>query len=77
MQGFSFFVLALSLSLAAFSHADSPVPTRLFTVSTYQYENQPGVAITGYNLTARNGNFYLSPKANSKFETWMLLQVVN
>ena len=73
MKPFSSFITALSLSVATFSHADSAVPTRLFTVSTYQLEYPPGVAITGYNMTARNGHLYLSPKANGKSETWVLL----
>ena len=48
------------------SRASAPPPTRPFTVSAYASPYPIGQSITGYNLTARKGNLYLSPKANGK-----------
>ena len=69
------FVSALWLSLTALSltqagplisRQNSPTPTRPFTVAAYESPYPTGQGITGYNLTARNGNLYLSPKADGK-----------
>lgn len=47
-----------------------PTPTlwrgAQFTVSAFESPYPVGQGITGFNLTARSGNLYLSPKANSK-----------
>ena len=75
MKPFNTFISALWLSLTALSltqanplisRDDSPTPTRPFTVAAYESPYPTGQGLTGYNLTARNGNFYLSPKANGK-----------
>ena len=75
MKPFNTFVSALWLSLTALSltqagplvsRDDSPTPTRPFTVAAFESPYPTGQGLTGYNLTARNGNFYLSPKANGK-----------
>ena len=67
------FALWLSLANLLFtkaasvgSRASSPSPTRPFTVSAFESPNPIGQGITGYNLTARDGNLYLSPKPNGK-----------
>ena len=67
------FVLWLSLANLLFtkaallgSRASSPSPTRPFTVSAFESPGPIGQGITGYNLTARDGNLYLSPKPNGK-----------
>lgn len=65
MKPFTTFISALWLSLTAFSltqagplerRADSPTPTRPFTVAAFESPNPVGQGLTGYNLTARNGN---------------------
>ena len=69
---------ALWLGLATFSltqagplasRTDAPPPTRPFSVAAFQSPSPVGQGLTGYNLTARNGNFYLSPKHDGKPET--------
>ena len=75
MKAFNSLISVLWLSLASVSlthagplasRATTPPPTRPFTVSAFESPYPIGQGITGLNLTARGGNFYLSPKANGK-----------
>lgn len=75
MKPFNAFISALCLSLAALTQAgplidraDTPTPTSPFTIAAYESPYPTGQGLTGYNVTARNGNFYLSPKASGKPE---------
>lgn len=43
-----------------------PAPTRSFTVSAFVSPLPLGQGITGLNLTARGGNFFLSPDPNGE-----------
>jgi len=47
----------------------SPTPTRPFTVSAFQSPFPIGQGITGLNMTARGGNFYLSFNPNGELNT--------
>ena len=67
------FISALWLGFASFSliqagplvsRTTAPPPTRPFTVSAFDSPYPLGQHLTGYNLTARNSNLYLSGKAN-------------
>ena len=67
------FISALWLGFASFSliqagplvtRTTAPPPTRPFTVSAFDSPYPLGQHLTGYNLTARNGNLYLSNKTN-------------
>lgn len=67
------FISALYLGFASFpliqagllvSRTSAPPPTRPFTVSAFDSPYPLGQHLTGYNLTARNGNLYLSGKTN-------------
>lgn len=70
MKSYSAVVSALCLSLATLpltlagplaTRNNSPTPTRPFTVSAFQSPYPIGQGITGLNMTAHGGNFYLSP----------------
>ncbi len=69
MKSIGSIVSALCLSLATLplihagplaTRASSPAATRPFTVSAFQSPYPVGQGITGYNMTAHSGNFYLS-----------------
>ena len=84
MKSFNLFTSALWLGLATFSftqagplssRADTAPPTRPFTVAAFESPYPTGQGLTGYNLTARNGNLYLSPKANGEHETLSSLRI--
>lgn len=69
MKSIGSIVSALCLSLATLplihagplaTRASSPAATRPFTVSAFQSPYPVGQGITGFNMTAHSGNFYLS-----------------
>ena len=70
MKPFNSIISALWVCLATLSLTQAgPTPTRPFTVSAYESPYPVGEGLTGYNLTARHGNLYLSPKAGGEPET--------